>query len=180
MGFFFTKLLLLGVVALVFIKSSPPYFPIEVSRCIASNHVATSIFVYGSIAVACFAMVIGSEHVLTAVALLFIGYYDDVQHWAMHMVGVGLLGIAAASLAYQQQNIAIIASVVVLYGARLVVKFVAVVVYEGVSPWDLSAVASAGFNIMYTGKCLAWQTLFAFKLCGVMQWIVFVIIAQLY
>ncbi len=191
MGFLFAKCIFAAWIVIMFNVATPPYFPIEISRCIASNERATNMFFWGFI-ISAFVVAGGEMRHSTTTdahklvlyvllfALFFIGYYDDVDHWFMHMLGVALLGATAVCAAYMQNRWFVLGLAAVLYGMRIVIKSVAVVMYESSAGVTVKQVADISFRIMYTGQCDAWQTKVAFQLGGVLQWASFAVLSVLY
>ncbi len=182
MGFFVAKCIFALSVATIFQVSTPPYFPIEVSRCIASNERALHVWFAGLFASTLAVLWEGLPS--RALALLFcalalIGYFDDVTNWTMHMLGVALLGFVCLCLAHTKGQWLAVALAGSLYGARIVLKYCAIVWYETQS-LDIARTTDVGFRIMYTGQCKSWQTKAVFQTCGIMQWAVFVILSTLF
>jgi hypothetical protein len=180
----FTLLYCIHVVTYVFVfawrDGNLPYFPIEISRAAADGGPAASFafkvgFLFGpplllllglspSISLYTFAAYIG---------LQFITFFDDVQHWRVHMFGVMLMSLGAgAHIVFEKGghiNLLVVAAVVWLL--RLALKFLVVVWIE---QEPIAQAGAKGMYIMYTGRCKEPQvTLSVFRLCGVLQWIAF-------
>jgi hypothetical protein len=182
----FCKIFFTWAIVGIFYHATPPYFPIEISRCLASNAFVTRTFFFALAALPVAASRfdrlsladVTRAHVITYAALWAIAGFDDVEHWALHMLGVALLGVGALRMAWTHNKMDVIVVAGLVYASRLVLKVVVLVWFEGVrSLHEIGAVAA---NIMYTGQCVSPHTLTVFKACGVLQWGVFVIVSTLY
>lgn len=95
------------------------YFPIEISR-MATGPVSYWIFLCGMI-ITCF--LVPPKLLMASFGLLMLAVFDDVNHWGMHMIGVGVmaLGILAAMLR-QQSNYELAGYAALIYVTRIMLK----------------------------------------------------------
>ncbi len=196
---FFTKLILLFGILYMFTRSNPPYFPIEISRCIASNKESTIIFLT-TVLTAATTSVFGdritwnSSILLIFSGLIVLGAADDVSYWLLHMIGVGMvmIGILWNISRYNFGNYRhiLFGIAIVLYFTRLIIKAYALYQWETndfkkeVFKFPINILGypeimkKKAFDIMYTGKTNHPNTLKAFAYGGgVLQWIVFLLLS---
>lgn len=156
----------------LYLDGGVPYFPIEISRT-ATGPVAARIFFWGMLLIPLTTLsldrMLPSRSLCCAwLGLQLITFFDDVNHWSLHMAGVAVLFL---SVLVHHDHEAFVAAVLV-YCARIVLKAWAIIVLEAVFPASVSALSDAGFGIMMgTRVPQHWATLWAFKCAGVMQWI---------
>lgn len=201
---FFVKIHILVTViytmyAAVFIDGCIPYWPIEISRMAASGDYALCGFRLG---VTLMPVTLLCENVTPIavalwVALMALAWIDDVTSFAGHMFGVVLLGLVCAIHAYQSaQSVWIIGISVVIFAARIGLKAVACVwedlnsghAYLNSAPIGAQRIfaytqqlACVGRDIMMGTREL--KTTFgkvAFRLGGLGQWTVFVLLSTLF
>jgi len=166
------KVLYVGIILGAVAMSSPPYFPIEISRCLAS--LDNTIFKYGSmilsalVALLCFRNRIA---LLFCLSMFFIIFFDDTNHFYLHMVGVALLAVTIALRAHQTKRYHPLVLSAFLYLIRLPLKVLAVWLLEdqSIGNW-----ASYSLEVMQTGVVKNQVTLNIFSFCGILQWACFV------
>jgi hypothetical protein len=194
----YTKLYLLGIVMLttlasLWIDKKVPYFPIEISR-LAGPHgtVSNGIFKAGILALplVSYAMDSGTEVsrslILAWGGLAILALFDDTSYWAIHMLGVCVLGASAVTYCVYHFTIAK-ATILTVAGffwmLRLLLKGFVVFAFEiPHDEWRLNMVMERFHAIMQQGEAACSYplvTLTAFKIAGVGQWLVFFILSFL-
>ena len=189
--FYAKVVLLIGICVVLFVTSEPPYFPIEISRCIASNTLSTVVFLCTVVAsLICAYFTYPSLHkkhgILIAYnGLLFIGLFNDVDRWLMHMVGIGVMAagivihIRGQKKMKQRNSIQHGIFVVVLYLFRIAVKVAAVSINELKFDSDrFGEIPTVAFKIMHTGVAKHSETIHEFAWGGgFIQWIAFFVLS---
>ena len=162
--------------------STLPYFPIEISRIAASSRVGKFVFQVG-VATLIFTLLLSSEFNGTTLflyfALMLIAYFDDVNNWGLHMLGVGLLFLVGVYHLYNEGSSVLrpILVATLIYFTRLLVKMV---VMCDCTQYHLflidsefrSSIFRQALQIMYHGSSDP-VIITTFKLCGVLQWLSF-------
>lgn len=193
---FYTKWVLLGVVAAtvscgVWVDKSTPYFPIEISRT-ATGPVALRVFQIG--VSLCTGVLWFESETSTPIwpwlGLLLLAWVDDVTSWSIHMLGVAIMALGTARMVFWYQpheHIAIVMCCGVLWFARLLMKWIAVVALEHKQLlWDhrtwhtFTRVTQDMKRIMYNGDATHPLTIYVFRITGVMQWLVFLLMSTVY
>ena len=166
-----------------------PYYPTEISRTVASSDSAGAIFKAGVLTLPLTLWLSGSAHLQSFgvwAALMIIACYDDVDSWGLHMAGVGLLGAVAVCNTWTKGIDAALplCAAFLLFGLRVVFKFLAILLFElpllKVDWKDqsfLHVLVQTYASCMYNGP-LSRSSLPMFKLGGVLQWVVFYLLAQ--
>jgi hypothetical protein len=185
----------------LFVDRAVPYFPIEVSRTAAAGPWSQRVFTAGVLSLGGTLLVTGGGANASTLAiwlsLVVIALFDDVYHWTLHMLGVAGLGATVATLLvgsrHWQHDTCVLGLAAVLYLARLAMKALAVWHFEPHDPrWSPDASPDAllyplqhcfrlSQDIMYHGGGggHAEATLLVFRLCGVLQWVVFWLFSEL-
>ena len=189
---FFTKIVLLFGILYMFTQSNPPYFPIEISRCIASNKESTIIFLTTVLTAAITSVFIDRITWNPSILLIFsglivLGAADDVSYWLLHMIGVGMVMIG---IVWNNSRYTLFGIAIVLYFTRIIIKCYALYQWEiheykkDVLRFPINILGypeimkKKAFDIMYTGKTEHPNTLKAFQYGGgVLQWIVFLLLS---
>ncbi len=182
--FLYVFLVIVATAAAALLYGNVPYFPIEISRLAASGHWASHIFKWGLavIPILFFVFPISSGDpvlVFIFLNLQLVTFWNDVDHWFIHMLGVVGMGISATVhvlLTWTPEKAFILLIAIVIWMVRLILKATMVVLYEAPEKYTPYSVGKRSVSIMYTGKCNNPYTLQVFKLCGVLQWIVFALI----
>ena len=183
------------------IEDKVPYLPIEVSRMAASGPLALMVFRSGAIAMF---VPLTMEHewsgpaALLYVALVVIALVDDAWSQAGHMVGVVMLFCAAVWQTWQRgaDAVPILVTAGVGFGLRLVAKAGTVWLFEmkGNSAHpkhrcksavdvqtQLREIATWSMQLMFGQRQFRSRwTKTAFRAAGVLQWVVFGILAFLF
>jgi hypothetical protein len=177
-----------------------PYFPIEVSRTAATTLLNRWLFPAGVLAlvpVACLA-----DGATTAqlrrfapawLGLLTLAWFDDSQYLLLHMAGVAAMltgivyardhdyihGLARFSVwSLPVRNAAILRGAA-LYGARVALKVITVAALESSSWWPTAIGWRANEIMQGTAEAhYPLVTLNVFRLCGVLQWVVFLLLSS--
>ena len=189
---FWAKLHILLVVcavqhAAVFVDNALPYWPIEVSRMAASGPVALQRFQWGMTLLGVTLLASGELSAINGAlwaALVIIAWVDDVTSWAIHMVGVALMGVVVAWQVWTnaRTHTWALGAAGFIYGIRVVAKAAAVVWYElPPSGVTMEAVFARSMDIMQgRAKCHAPVSLFVFQAGGVLQWVVFLLFSAVF
>lgn len=152
-----------------------PYFPCEISRLLASGDWALRTFQVGVVFVG---LVYGWQSVWHALAMaccLALSVFDDVRHWALHMVWVGAMVTSVSLHALNEPwRISIIMLAIGFYMLCVLIRMATLFWLDGV---PLLRLLHRGQEIMYTGKTQHPLTLHAFRLGGLFQWTVFLLLA---
>lgn len=186
-------ILLVQLVSL-FVDRNVPYFPIEISRTAASFHASwTLVFVVSLVP-----LILAKWHwhnldytkYMAIVAVNGIAWFDDVKYYEIHMISVILLltsGILAFGLnrhLKQVQNS--VPKVLFVFILRIALKIGVVWFLEmqsGLTIPDPSQGAAIIKRINYEGciNCLYPKTtLLAFRLAGLLQWVLFYYLYDMY
>ena len=174
-------------VAALLVDRRVPYWPIEVSRTAASGPAAFTVFVVGAATLGVTLYQTATLCATTAalwLALLVIALFDDVSFFEAHMGGVAALAAVAVAAAVQAGRGAVVplGAGAALYLFRVVIKVAAVLAYERLPtldwrrPASLALVARHAQLIMLHGARVCRspaETMPAFYLGGVLQWVVF-------
>jgi hypothetical protein len=165
----------LTILSALYVDGKVPYFPIEVSRLLASGWAAWSTFVFGLAYIGIKLFIFGPWKLLpTWFCIVGIAVFDDVSNWALHMTFVGLMaGTIVIRSIMSPQRLFVILCAAFVYASRLVLKLGAMVVLEG--EWT----TAYGLEIMYTGQTKSPHTLLIFRVCGVLQWVSFWMLASI-
>lgn len=167
-------------------KNVTPYFPIEISRCLACSEESAVYFVVGVYVYVLMALVTNARatagRVLCFVGVSILLFFNDRVSWTAHMLGVAIATVGVILHVIRDQNnrgaqLCIAAAAV--YSARLVAKIAAVVIWENMfysllnnSTAYVTEIFSKSMLLMQTGQCTNPHTLDAFAYVGgVMQWI---------
>jgi hypothetical protein len=158
---------------------SVPYFPIEVSRVLASTSYAYWSFIGGVASFILFHTPLTFHFVTAWLFTLGIGIIDDNTSWKLHMLFVLGLFLTTLHKAFMSSNnLYMCAMACCLYAARIVFKFGAVILFH-----HNATIYNAGeisLQIMFgIIKPENEATLFAFQLGGVLQWIVLFIVGKI-
>ena len=151
-----------------------PYFPIEISRAMASSKEAllvirvTSPFLwflcqnwYDRAAWACF---------------LVVAFFDDVNYWVPHMIGVaGMAAVTARLVLGTDGTLFWIAAA--LYAFRAALRYASVWLVEGVPP---ARVHQRVREIERTGYTPSPFVLNAFRVSGFIQWTIVPLVLSLF
>lgn len=186
------------LLAAVLVDRRVPYFPIEVSRAAASGPVASWALRWGARTLGVTLLATDSFTATTTalwISLSAIALFDDVRFWAAHMGGVvGLFAVAILAATSRGRGAALpLLAGVLLYALRLVFKVAAIVFYEMPAAPPLQTLARLlvdgetreivfrrSMAVMFHGaKACAdpAHTLPMFQLGGVLQWVVFYVLA---
>ena len=150
------------------------YYPIELSR------MATGVYSYwtllGGLAWLCAGSVtVRSVDHVGAAGLLLLAAVHDERSWSVHMIGVALF--AAAALYDAAQRALWLPFVgVALFGARTVLRTVAVVEWEFAgrlrpAQWTWLFAWHHSQWLMFTARFLSPRTLHVYRACAVLQWV---------
>lgn len=161
---------------------SIPYFPIELSRT-ASGPVSRWVFSIGI--TVCSTLFLSQvwywpKHerpfVFVAVfGLLLLAWVNDTLHLNAHIAGVIIMGISTFAFVFikRPQHTGLVLTVMLLWINRYVMKLMMVSYYEGGGTEVMT-------DIMFTGQVKNPDTLVVFKITGVLQWIVFIMLIPVY
>lgn len=181
MVFLYIYFVLIVVIVAGWVRQKAPYYPIEISRIVASDpHVALffrwALFVLPLLAYffPLHPSIYSPLLWLAYGALQLITFWDDVDYYGVHMAGVLLLGLSFGAYTIVRathEHMLLIILALLMWLLRLVLKGACVYFIE-----DNGDVWACSQNIMYKGECrYPESTLFMFKVAGVMQWMVFFI-----
>lgn len=166
--------------------NSVPYFPIEISRMGASGRVALATF--QSFAIGLFGLLVVVKEQdwnlwLLALSFAAIAFFDDANHFKVHMTAVlalvTCLGVRAASNpASFHQNMWVMATGIGIYLSRVLIRLFALWWFESAVP---PKIFYMGQDIMYRGSaaCTHPATLHFFRVSGLLQWVVFAVFSQI-
>ena len=172
-----------------YIDDTVPYFPIEISRT-ASGRLCRFVFPFG-ITIFCISAYYESTYPLShtlipIIGLLITSYISDELHWVIHIVGVAVMGLGVTihvllcaymrSDGYEFQLLYLISSSI-LCTLYISLKVYGVLIHNKlVSLYDAY---EQGMDINYNGNGTQIQ-LKIFKLTGVVQWIIFILLTETY
>lgn len=168
--------------AALFVDRAVPYWPIEVSRMAASGWLASRVFVAGAVTLGVTMYMVDSLSAMNAAvwaAIVVIAVFDDIAYYKTHMAGVALLGvIGIAGIRGKPEATLPLVAAIMLWGFRLVLKVGAVLAYEPVHTFVQAGQLAQ--RIMMTGPAAcanAKNTMPAFFIGGVLQWVVFYVLS---
>lgn len=173
------KLYLVTVVLATLYVATPPYFPIEISRCAASNPVAHRMFSLGMlILIPVYFLTANTQKDYAYVmpilnALSLIGTFNDVENYELHMLGVIMFVVFVAFKIYSEKRSPTIFAIgFAFYCVRFAIKLHALWFFENAASESYAMIVQRNFDIMF-GR--AWlphpRTLVAFQFAGLFQWI---------
>jgi hypothetical protein len=179
--------------ALALYEGKVPYFPIEISRTAASSPMAMRSLTTGF---ATLLITLVYTHTLNAVTLtmwgglMIVALVPDTFSWALHMLGVAIVLVAACVHVYHRRDMALLPTLVcvgTVYGIRLVLKAGVMLALDPQSCASrgqplgtmMSVLFSRTLDVMMHGPLAfgdaeTWrQVAPVFKVCGVLQWVAF-------
>jgi hypothetical protein len=148
----------------LYVDESVPYFPIEISRTV-TGPVASWVF---PLSLSTLAIADIGNHTLAWFGILLLAWVPDTHSHLVHMLGVGILGIAFLLTA----NWKLCAAIWII---RLALKAVAVFVFEEETT-SVSSLISHGKRLMYNGRFRDPRTKYVFQITGILQWIVLCVV----
>ncbi len=156
-----------------------PYFPIEVSRMLASGVGATRVFQAYVVAVTLYYGYYNWWHLAMGVCVLGVSLFDDVSHYAVHMGCVGaMVALVVARTWREPARLSVVVSALALYVVRIGIKVVAVLVQDRAQPWaGVVALEMRVQQLMFDARGATPETLVLLRLGGVLQIIVFLLFA---
>jgi hypothetical protein len=171
--------ILVATIAASFLGDGPgkrPYFPIEVSRMLASGVWAQRTFQVG-VLFAFFLYGLESKwHAIALVCCAGVSVFDDVTYWALHMAWCGGMALAVFLHALGDSwRLTVFFCALIVYGVRMAAKGWVLIVLEQAT--GLEDAVRKSKAIMYTGVVRHPWTLVVFQGAGVVQWIVFLLFA---
>jgi hypothetical protein len=151
-----------------------PYFPIEISRMLATGPWAKRVFILGLGLLMVFYAHDKPVYLIVCGEVLGLALVDDSVSWLGHMIFVWAMLGTIAIRAWTNGRTAAFLAAMALYGMRVLFKAVAL--------WQ----AGHGFfafnktlELMFTGKFPNDTVELAFQVSGVVQWTVFGLLATL-
>lgn len=151
-----------------------PYFPIEISRMLATGPWAKLVFILGVGLLAWYRVQYNTAHFLVCACMIGLALVDDSVSWLGHMVFVWMmLGTIAVSAWHNGRTVAFIATMG-LYGLRVLFKAIAM----RQAGYGFFAF-NKGLELMLTGKFPNDTIELAFQVGGLVQWTVFGLLATL-
>jgi hypothetical protein len=173
------KLYLFTVVLATLYVATPPYFPIEISRCAASNPMAHRMFSLGMlILIPVYLLTANTQKDYASMipiinALSLIGTFNDVDHYEIHMLGVVLLVTFVWLKLYNEKRSPTISAIgFAFYCVRFAIKLHALWFLENAASESYAMIVQRNFDIMFGH---VWprhpRTLVAFQFAGLFQWI---------
>lgn len=176
-----------------------PYYPTEVSRMAASGALPHLIFTTGLIGLVGTLVLnnaLNQQTGLLWLSLVVIAVFDTVAYPVIHLAGVGGLMTVAVYCTYRKGRHAVmpLLAALLIYGFRILLKTSVVFFYE----MDLSTINAHTLierkfyiilfekimNVMHFGvagcKLAPERVIPIFKLCGVLQWVVFYALSFLF
>jgi hypothetical protein len=188
----FAKLHVLATVALTFAAAlyagRVPYFPIEISRTIATDPTAGFVFRSGIASVLgtmWFTNVLTKQTFALWVSLMVIAFFDDNKYWWTHMLGVAMLMIVSTYRVKEkgEEALVILTASFALFVFRILMKIVVVMMWELPHLHNesrfIDSVIGAYDGVM-TATHRSAKSLLMFKLGGVLQWVVFWLVSDLF
>jgi hypothetical protein len=171
---FLSKHLIALILGCVFAVSwsKLPYFPIEVSRAIASSD--KSLLVLRVLGLVLVVLCQNAHDIAAWACFMIVVYADDVNYWTLHMMGVA--GIAAVSYSIEN-SFSVFVRAALLYALRVCLRGSAVWLLEGT---PLLQVPKRVLQIGYDGKSESRLLLAVFRLSGLIQWVIIWTVLDLY
>ncbi len=177
------SLLLLGTIAAALLLDGQPapYFPIELSRLLATGVYAEWTFRLGLLVL--LAAHVHEPWVLAAGAcVLGVSLFDDARYFVAHMVCVyAMIALVGVRALRSPATLHVFGVAVALYAVRIGLKALALAAYEDMPvPWTVGAFVSRAQDVMLGQHAMqSAMTRLAFQAGGVIQWMVFLLLSTL-
>ncbi len=159
-----------------------PYFPIEISRQLATGHHAANVFLCILIIIAFVYGYSDPWRLLACVCTFGVVAVPDNVSWLGHMACVWtLLGLVAVRTVWLAATASIVPVVVALalYAVRILIKVAALNYWEGIALLDVKRLFTRSQEIMTNDRPTQHEwVLLAFQLGGVIQWTAFLLMAS--
>lgn len=160
-------------------RATLPYFPIEVSRMLATGPAATSAF----LVVVCLIALFTDDlwHRVACVCVTGVAMVPDNKYWLGHMACVwALLLLVIASVWHADASSQwTVAAALGLYGLRTLIKSIVLVRYEGLPWYDLKQHHQRSQEIMLnTRTTLYTPVMYAHYVGGLLQWASFLLLSS--
>jgi hypothetical protein len=168
-----------------------PYYPIEISRTIASDPLPGSVFRAGIISM------LGTMWLTNAltkqtfalwISLLVIAFFDDDKYWLLHMIGVAMMGCVCSYSILLRGSPAFLTMAAggLIFAFRIVMAAIAVMTFEMKKSERFVSWKQYWFNVavvynraMFEGP-RSPDSHMMFQMKGVLQWVVFWMLASLF
>jgi hypothetical protein len=150
-----------------------PYFPIEISRMLATGPWASRVFLTY---VALFTAYCGASnpwHLSMGLLVLGVGLFDDVHHRAIHMGCVYALIVLVAWRVWllSPDKLGVVGCAILLYACRIAMKIIAVWVQDRADlPDGMVAFHDRVLQLMMDGKGATPETMIMLMVGGLLQW----------
>ncbi len=155
-----------------------PYFPIEVSRMLATGVWATRTFqAYLALVLLYYTYYFNAWHLAIGACVVGISVFDDKHYYEIHMAFVvAMIGLVVARVYNSPDKLLVVGSAIALYTLRMAMKGAAVLVQERHGPsLGFVGVVSRAQQLMMDGKGATPETLVILMLGGVLQYLTFVL-----
>jgi hypothetical protein len=166
-----------------FVLRATPYFPIEISRCAASHSISQQCLTFGALTAPLVYFLTSNTPSLLAYAafggLIVLSLFNDVAFFLIHNFGVFMIFLAAVmQVVVSGQHFLNLFSALVILGLRLASKLTAMIFLEN---RRLSEAMHYAKQIMiFRAAPRHSATLLVFRICGALQWLSFLLLAQIF
>lgn len=161
-----------------------PYYPIEISRMAATGDLNKILFPISIISLGLTLWLTGDfrKCLLSWVGLVILSVFDDKKFLLLHMLGVFVMVIGVIVIGFNSStaDLVIVMCALMLYVVRIALRVIVVCSLEyeqGGNLIDILFVIKDRMQqIMYVGAAACkypQHTLMVFRVCGVLQWIIF-------
>lgn len=185
--FYLLCLFLLTHLIALFDESGIPYFPIELSSLLATYHTRKSVFLAGIVPVCLLLWVSDPDDWPLrglSMGLFLMVLFDAGNEWPLHMVGVFIFGLCAEEHIRKTGRPRLFKTILTLYTVRLVAKLLYVWCCEYQHQTssslverykELSAFGCSGYIQCEQPLLTVWL----FRGCALLQWLLFILLALL-
>lgn len=163
-----------------------PYFPIEISRTAECSECNKWLFFIGSILLGFTMFYTGQfkiKYFTMWVGLVLLSWFDDKEYLLLHLFGVFImfvgLYISINGSSTPKEDLKLILFAIIIYLIRIVLKVIVVFLFE-IDTYSIRDIIEKIILIMYYGGSVCespFLTIMVFRVCGVLQWIVFIMVA---
>ena len=184
----FVLVVIVQTIAL-FKETTLPYFPIEISRTAATGDLNKTLFPLGILSLGITFWMTGEfklQYLLSWIGLFILSYFDDEKYFLLHMFGVFIMIVGVILIGLYSKtryaDLIIVLCAMIIYAVRVIMKLLVVMLLEvnANDMFNFIKIKQVIDQIMFAGICqYPLQTLTVFRICGVLQWIIFVMLVSI-
>lgn len=170
-------------------ETTLPYFPIEISRTAATGELNKTLFPLGILSLGVTFWMTGEfklQYILSWIGLIILSYFDDKNYFLLHMFGVFIMIVGVILIGLYSKtryaDLIIVLCAIMIYAVRVVMKLLVVIILEVNSNdmFNFIKIKQVIEQIMFEGICrYPVHTLIVFRICGLLQWILFAMLVSI-